>query len=400
MKKKQFFVLLLTFLILVSNEKPVMAMSAEERSGLEDNVIEYGAVEVLVSNYNITVKNNSRVLNNMKATSSAMAEELRNYADELSSQADELYDQAAAYKALGNAVTGGDSNSSLADYGESLASLYTGAAQLEIAADELYRQADSLDASTVDRQMYQIQFKQVEAQLVNTIKGLYPSYYQIGDQIGILNQKREYYIKLYDIAISRQLLGMAAELDAADAKNQIQDMDNQIKQLRHQEETLLQTICNLIDRDYNTEIVLQGMPAADRDYLGAIDLTADTKKAIGNSYDLRYARRELSNLSDADDKKAKRLEISSKEQGIENSLYQQRSKISDCQDMLDSAELLLASEESRMNLAKQKYELGMISQLEYQQQKNTYDSYAADVKAKERDLFWAEESYQAIVNGL
>ena len=400
MKKKQFFVLLLTFLILVSNEKPVMAMSAEERSGLEDNVIEYGAVEVLVSNYNINVKNNSRVLNNMKATSSAMAEELRNYADELSSQADELYDQAAAYKALGNAVTGGDSNSSLADYGESLASLYTGAAQLEIAADELYRQADSLDASTVDRQMYQIQFKQVEAQLVNTIKGLYPSYYQIGDQIGILNQKREYYIKLYDIAISRQLLGMAAELDAADAKNQIQDMDNQIKQLRHQEETLLQTICNLIDRDYNTEIVLQGMPAADRDYLGAIDLTADTKKAIGNSYDLRYARRELSNLSDADDKKAKRLEISSKEQGIENSLYQQRSKISDCQDMLDSAELLLASEESRMNLAKQKYELGMISQLEYQQQKNTYDSYAADVKAKERDLFWAEESYQAIVNGL
>lgn len=53
-----------------------------------------------------------------------------------------------------------------------------------------------------------------------------------------------------------------------------------------------------------------------------------------------------------------------------------------------------------MNQTKQKYELGMVSQLEYQQQKNTYDSYATDVNVKEQDLFWAIESYQWIVNGL
>ena len=60
MKKKQFFVLLLTFLILMSKERLVMAMSADERSELEDNVIEYKEVAELVSNYNITVKNNRR----------------------------------------------------------------------------------------------------------------------------------------------------------------------------------------------------------------------------------------------------------------------------------------------------------------------------------------------------
>ncbi|MBQ7796285.1 MAG: hypothetical protein IJ374_06990 [Lachnospiraceae bacterium] len=170
--------------------------------------------------------------------------------------------------------------------------------------------------------------------------------------------------------------------------------------LEANEVNLRQQLCNMLGWAYDASPEIPAIPAPDMSRIDAMNLEADTQTAINNNFTLKYNRLSEDTLTDGSVQmenlhrtlKAEEAEIATSMVSLYNSVLQARSEYY-------NAQTTQGLELTNLMTAERKLGLGLISSMEYLQQKNTYKSAETNVRVAELNLLQTMETYDWAVKG-
>lgn len=406
MRKRRVWAGIITVLLSVTMTMPSFALSEEEQAAYEDSLITYDELPGLIEHYNTEVQNNGRSYRAIRYDDNEEgARMLREKAEDLRDQYEQMMAQADRYQGYGSQVLeeglqGGDISGKLNNYGRDLSGIYQGAAQLEKAAAQLERQADDLDKSSVDTLMYQIRYDQTEASLVQAARKLYQNVVTMELQIDQAKSQKMILEQELRAVQQQEALGMADAITVENARKRLSDAEQQLTALKSQRRSLLQSLCLMIGRGYQEDITLGALPPADSNSMAGLHPEEDKKTAVGNSFTLRYARREYANFTKNSEKKSALAEIAQEELKISETIDRLYLAAQESYDSLLAARANHDGEAAKLRQAEIKYQTGMISRLDYDRQQAAFTGSEAEVSIREAEFFLALEEYQSVVAGL
>lgn len=348
---------------------PEFARTAEEWAMLRDNVMEYGELAGLIHEYNVTVQNNQLEYNKTRqdgdVTSDEIAQAYRDAADEYWSQMD----------------------------GEDPAS--------DAAKRAAARAAEkSADNNVEDLTIYRMTYDQTEANLVAAAQTAMISYHQQQLQLQSAKDNRALLETVYNSAVVRLDARLATQVDVLTAEENLRNADTSIHKLEASIEETRQNLCVMLGWRYNDQPEIRDIPEVDMAKIEAIDLEADKQKALANNYTLNINKRKYDNAQSQSTKETLQKTISDNEQKIGADMIKNYQSVLQSKLAYDQAVAELNLESKNMESANQKIQLGLISNLDYQQQQNTFSGKQIAVQTAKLNLFQAVQTYENAVNGL
>ena len=333
---------------------------------IQDNVLEYEEIGLLVDTYNPTLKNVKDTYSDTKDDYKDV-DKLKNQIMEgsgsLADQAGQLSGMAGTFEDLlgyQNMVTPG-----------TYAELVYSSEVLSQQAEQMTLSADSLSAVTPEM----LKVKMVDSTRAALVSGA-------------------------QSAMIQASLGLATENAVLTARQNLESAQAGRLAMDASEVKLRQSLCTLLGWEYNGNPEIRKVPEADLSRIGAMDPAADKQAAIDNNYTLKYNRLSYEQLTDGSVEQqnmARTIEdqtaaISSSLENLYNQVLQKRNEY-------QTAVAALELEKTRMEAADRKMSVGTIGRLEYLQQKNSYAAKETAVKTADLALFQAMETYDQAVEG-
>jgi Outer membrane protein len=139
--------------------------------------------------------------------------------------------------------------------------------------------------------------------------------------------------------------------------------------------------------DNNYDIILQEYGIEAKEV--ALERAEDDHGERSNEYKL--AKEELEDVE---------LDLQDVKRTQELKFQQVYETVKDKQKALDLEEKKLAQEKTKAEFAEKKYDLGMISKVEYDDAKSDYDLQAIKLETAKSDLFTAYRKYEWMLKGL
>lgn len=366
---------------------------------LEDNVLEYDEIAMLVEQYNTTLKN----MKDTYADSKDSMKDIQKLKDQISEGSETLYDTADQLSGLaasmesmiGYEIPALGMSVSPTAYGELV---YT-STLLEAQAEQVLLSADQL--TEMSPEMMRIQMvDQVRAALVSGAQSALIGYEQLLLQKDNLAQTLELLEAVYQSTERQAAVGMATQSDVLSAKQNLESAQAGVLTIEANEVKIRQTLCTMLGWKYDAIPEIPAIPSPDLTKIDAMNLAADTATAKENNYTLKYNRLSEDTLTTGSVEMqnlyrtmaAEEAEISSSMVNLYNAVIQARNSYSTSQAAFEL-------EQTRMDMAERKMSLGMIGKLEYLQQKMSYTAAEADVRTAELSLLQAMETYDWAVKG-
>lgn len=358
---------------------PEFARTADKWSTLRDNVLQYDEIADLIHEYNVTVQNN-RI----------------SYADYRDKDNDDIrnsYMESAQdlYSAAADILTGVDETN------PSYASLVYSATNTKIQAENMIQKADS---DTSDSETLKLQYDQQEATLVSSAQSLMNSYQQLQANLEALKSSRDLQEATYQSMEAKAVLGIITQAELLTAKQSLQTAEASISSMESNMRNVRQNLCVMTGWNHDANPEIQAIPSTDLNRVSAIDLEADKQKAIDNNYSLKSSRRQLTNASNGTSREKLQKEIDAADQKIRANVASSYEAVVKAKSDYDEAVTALAVEETNMAAAESGYQIGTLSQLEYQQTKTSYVQKQVNKQVCDLALFQALETYNWAVNGL
>lgn len=379
--------------------EPGRLYDAETTARLEDNVLEYDEIAMLVEQYNTTLKNMKETYadskNSMKDIQK-LKDQISEGSEKLSDTASELSSMAASMESMiGYEIPALGMSVSPTAYGELV---YT-STLLEAQAEQVLLSADQL--TEMSPEMMRIQMvDQVRAALVSGAQSALIGYEQLLLQKDSLTQTLELLEAVYQSTERQAAVGMATQSDVLTAKQNLESAQAGVLTIEANEVKIRQTLCTMLGWKYDAVPEIPEVPSPDLTKIDAMDLTADTAAAKENNYTLKYNRLSEETLTTGSVEMqnlyrtmaAEEAEISSSMVNLYNAVIQAR-------NAYNTSQAAFELEQTRMDMAERKMSLGMIGKLEYLQQKMSYTSAEVDVRTAELSLLQAMETYEWAVKG-
>ena len=352
---------------------PEFARTEEEWNRLRDNRMEYGEIEGLVQEYNVTVQNNQYNYRKFR----------EDYGDTNEEVAGAYYDLAMDYL---NMMSGED------DAGSMMSDL-----SLQMQADNMLARADD---TLEDSKIYLLTYEQAEKNIVATAQAGFINYYKLLLQ----KQQQEAAVSNAEESLNyaglQRSAGMVTDLEVLNAQEARQKALDQLVQtersIRSQQENL-----NVLLGWKHDDIPEMGeLPPVDEGRVSRMDPAADLAAALENNYTLRINRRKLENARDGLTKENLQTAIANNERKIGNSLNSASRSVLTAQLQLQQARAALALAQQDLNLASGKLSAGMITQREYNTSARALQNAQFSVRSAELTLFTAMENYDWAVKGL
>ena len=361
---------------------------------IQDNVLEYEEIGLLVDTYNPTLKNVKDTYSDTKDDYKDV-DKLKNQIMEgsgsLADQAGQLSGMAGTFEDLlgyQNMVTPG-----------TYAELVYSSEVLSQQAEQMTLSADSLSAVTPEM----LKVKMVDstrAALVSGAQSAMIGYEQLLLQKESLEDSIALLEEVYKSTQTQASLGLATENAVLTARQNLESAQAGRLAMDASEVKLRQSLCTLLGWEYNGNPEIRKVPEADLSRIGAMDPAADKQAAIDNNYTLKYNRLSYEQLTDGSVEQqnmARTIEdqtaaISSSLENLYNQVLQKRNEY-------QTAVAALELEKTRMEAADRKMSVGTIGRLEYLQQKNSYAAKETAVKTADLALFQAMETYDQAVEG-
>ena len=361
---------------------------------IQDNVLEYEEIGLLVDTYNQTLKNVKDTYSDTKNDYKDV-DKLKNQIMEgsgsLADQAGQLSGMAGTFEDLlgyQNMVTPG-----------TYAELVYSSEVLSQQAEQMTLSADSLSAVTPEM----LKVKMVDstrAALVSGAQSAMIGYEQLLLQKESLEDSIALLEEVYKSTQTQASLGLATENAVLTARQNLESAQAGRLAMDASEVKLRQSLCTLLGWEYNGNPEIRKVPEADLSRIGAMDPAADKQAAIDNNYTLKYNRLSYEQLTDGSVEQqnmARTIEdqtaaISSSLENLYNQVLQKRNEY-------QTAVAALELEKTRMEAADRKMSVGPIGRLEYLQQKNSYAAKETAVKTADLALFQAMETYDQAVEG-
>lgn len=348
---------------------PEFARTAEEWARLRDNVMEYDELAGLIHEYNVTVHNNQVDYNKKRqdgdVTSDEIAQAYRDAADEYWSEI--------------------DGEDPVSDAGKRASA----------------RQAEkSADNNVEDLTVYRMTYDQTEANLVAAAQTAMISYFQQQLQLQSAKEGRDLLEAVYNSTVVRLNAKMATQVEVLTAEENLRNADTSIHKLEASIEETRQNLCVMLGWKYNDQPEIKSIPEVDMARIEAMDLEADKQKALANNYTLNINKRKYDNAQSQSTKETLQKTISDNEQKIGADMTKNYQAVLQNRLAYEQAVAELNLESKNMASAEIKFQNGLISRLEYQQQQNTFSGKQIAVQTASLNLFQAVQTYDNAVNGL
>lgn len=348
-----------------------MGQVETDEEKLNDNLLEYSELYTLISRYNPTVEQSLASFN----------QSLETYAD---AWADLKFGQESAATDRQNAKRDGDTEN------------YA-----------YYRQEEAVykNASTMYKKMYDSMKKSSDKsirsmtrQLTAAAQSLMMSYETLSLQKSTVEKQVEVYEKALNLEKTKQTAGLSTASDVLEKENQLLSAKSSLSSLEESLSSTYSSLCLIVGRDADSGLVIGEIPAADLSRADAMDLEADTKKAIGNNSALISSRG-----TKATSTAAKNNRNASVEEGEQNLTIQMKQLYEDV--LLKKSELLTAQiafqkAQGQKQNADVKYNAGLLNQEEYLTEEMNYIFQTASYKAADLAFTQAADTYGWAVMGI
>lgn len=345
--------------------------------------LEYEDIEDYVKKENLQIKLNDISLDEM--------EDALDSADDSSDGIRELQQTIYAIS---------DSLNDIISLGDPITSALAQATQfsLELSSSSLDGQSPSSSGQEGQVDLAELGFEQAEENLVNLTQKMFILFHQLNDNIKQLENNRELLVKQLEIAEISFQYGLVAPSTISDLKANIQEFDTNYTALVHQRDALILQLKGLIGLTVNDELKLGEIPMVDRSYISKIDFKKDLEKAIKNSMSIKTKKAELDN-NDAGSK-TKGYELQLKENEVTLSLTNQYQLLIEKLNTLELSESKLASLNGKLIKEELRYNMGMISLMDFNSVKNEVYTQNNTVASNTSNLFMEIENYKAMINGM
>lgn len=361
---------------------------------IQDNVLEYEEIGLLVDTYNQTLKNVRDTYSDTKddyKDVDKLKSQIMEGSGNLADQAGQLSGMAGTFEDL----LGYQTMVTPGTYAELVYSSEVLAQQ----AEQMTLSADSLTAVTPEM----LKVKMVDstrAALVSGAQSAMIGYEQLLLQKESLEDSIALLEEVYKSTQTQASLGLATENAVLTARQNLESAQAGRIALDASEVKLRQSLCTLLGWEYDGNPELRKVPGADVSRISAMDPAADKQAAIDNNYTLKYNRMSYEQLTDGSVEQqnmARTIEdqtaaISASLENLYNQVLQKRNEY-------QTAAAALELEKTKMEAADRKMSVGTMGRLEYLQQKNSYAARETAVKTADLALFQAMETYDQAVEG-
>lgn len=352
---------------------PEFARTAEEWARLQDDVLEYEEIEDLIHEYNPTVQNN--------------AYEYQKFREDYGDTNDEV---AAAYRDLADDLYSsrsgdGDASSMIADL------------QLETQAKNMQTQADN---TLEDSKIYLLTYEQTEKNLAAAAQANMISYYR--GQLTLEEQQLELEALEDQLSVthSRVQAGMATELDVLSVQEAVENQEKVIREQESSIKSVREKLLVSLGWAHDAEPEICDLPEPDLSLIDEMDPQGDLEEAMENNYTLRINNRKLENAVGQTTRDSLNNSIQNNKKQIAASLSTAYQKVLNMKLSYERAQAQEALEAENTRIAEGKREAGMITDMDYRKQENTWKQSSLQVESAKLDLLEAMETYEWSVRGL
>ena len=353
---------------------PEFARTAEEWAVLRDNTLEYEEIPDLIHEYNSTVQNN------MVSYDDYRGKDANEIADDYREAAQTLY----------------DSIEWPSEDDSGYAMLYSAAETAQAQARQMEKMADD---NVSDGMIIKWQYDQVEASLSSTAQNLMNQYYQLQENLKTAQSGKELAEASLQAVQTQASLGMATNNDVLTAQEAVKTAEAGIISIQSSIQSVKQNLQVMTGWAYNSQPEIAPMPQVDVTRIDSMNPETDLEKALETNYTLMIDKRTLENTDDAANQQIARQTIANDEQKIASGLTDLYNQVLQARDSYNQAQSALALEEQNMAATQTRYDLGMVSRLEYLQAQNTYVQSQADFRIQELSLQAAMDAYDWAMKG-
>lgn len=284
--------------------------------------------------------------------------------------------------------------------------------------DTVSTQKDSLNDSLTDvvnnAEDLAYQQKVLKPDLEMTASALYTKILETENTIELLEKNLELAIKSREITQIQIENGLATEHDYLNANITVTQLSNQLTQAKTGLTTLKRTLNDLMGRDMNAPLKLAEFTVDQTIYTSPLVNASVVEDTTNQSYTLYQLERELKELKqdrkDADTASERReitnkielkqLEIDSAKVSVDKTLKAKADNISTTANTLRAAQNSYSKATQDLEYAKLKYDLGMISQIEYLQQEAATLESKNTLTSAEYAYYYARLEFDYYKNGI
>ena len=353
---------------------PEFARTQEEWAKLRDNTLEYGEIPALIHEYNPTVQNNLVSFEDYRGkTQNEISQGYRDAAEELYASIDWPSQDDPGY-----------------------AMLYSAAETAEAQAKQLEKMADE---NVSDGVIIKLQYDQTEAALASSAQNLMNQYYQLQEKLKTAQAAQELAAVSLTSAQARAAQGMATANDVLSAQENVKKAEAGVMNVQANIQKVRQNLQVMTGWTYDAAAEIGPMPELDISRIDSMNPETDKAKALEHNYTLQIDKRKLENSEDSANKQIQQNTVANDEQKIGAALSNLYSQVLQARDSYNQAKSALELEQQNMEAAQRKYDLGMMSRLEYLQVQNTFVGKKAEYRIQELNLQGAMDAYDWALKG-
>lgn len=371
---------------------PASAYDEATWARLQDNVMEYDELPLLVETYNPTYLNNQASYQDTRSHDDA--EEVR---DLQYQSAEEGFDSAESFR--DQAETLADSGALMA--GPAMASAYAGLmTAASMTEQSALKTEQAADASYEDSEMRELSHRVTQNSLITQTQALFASYHVAQKSLAVLEKNLAIAEAGMDTVDRQVQLGMATQTDLLNAQKSFQSLQSTYTQTQASVESVRQQLCLATGWKYNDQPEIQGMPAAEVEKIAAMNLETDVKTALDASLSLKVNRKALKNMEEgSSDRKNMERTIANQEETIKSNMKNMYNDVLLKQIAYQLAVTAMETQTKAMNTANTRFQLGMLSQTELLQAEASFAGAQVDLETANVNLQQAIESYEWALKG-
>lgn len=355
---------------------PRFNRSNEEWATLEDNNLDFDEIENLIAEYNATVRSNEVALAKFKRdygrTNTDVSNHYRENAEEILNNLD-------------------DPDPSDPTYVARLSSVATARAT----AQSLLSTADS---TLEDADIIRLGYEQAEKTLAQTAMTNMISYKSGLIAIEVAKGNAELAKTELDVANAKLGAGTGTNIEVLTAKEKLLNAENAINKAVSDNSTVLKKLQVMTGWGYNDSPNVGEIKAPDINRV--FNPSEDLAKALENNYTLRINEKKLANASTDSDRQSLKLTIEDNKKNIGSALAVAAQNIASAKEGYNYADTFAKLEESNLNIANQKYSVGMISKSDLDMQRVKTENAKRALEQSRYALNQAIVNYDWIVKGL
>ena len=378
---------------------PAARYSPEITAKLEDNVMEYGEIEMLIDTYNSSLKNLREQYRDKKDSMSdidKVKDQIYDGADQLQDAAEQMSDAALSMESmLGYEIP----MMGVSVLPSAYAELVFNAAVMENQAEQMLLSVDQLTEMTPEMMKIQM-VDSPRAAMISGAQSLLIAYENLLIQKGTLMESIALAEAGVQTAERMAAAGMGTQSAVNSAKQGLSSAKAGLITLEANEVNLRQQLCTMLGWAYDASPEIPEIPAADMARVDAMNPEADIQTAVQNNLTLKYNRLSEETMKNGTVQKenlyrtmkAQEAEIVVSMTKLYNTVLQERNNFYNAQTALET-------ERGNYAEAERRHSLGMLSNMELMQKKNAFVSAEAKVRTSELTLLQAIETYEWAVKG-